>query len=343
MKDFTVLLETFRDARQISKKELAQRANLSTGYISLLTSGARKAPSEESVAALADALELDIKDRSRFFEAAGFPAHYALLNFKANNVKADWGEAPNVQAFYGRIKDLEDLENWIVHDRCQLVSVLGMAGVGKTMLTARLAQTIQNRFDYVFWRSLQHAPSVKSIVEECVQLFSDQRQHVLPDKIDEQISLLIECLQEHRCLIVLDTFDSILKPGTTAGNYQEGYEGYGTLLLRIGEIKHQSCLVLTSREKLREIPRLEGKSLPARSMGLTGMEPAEAKEILQDENLIGSDETWARFVNLCFGNPLVLKLSSEPIRELFARDIAAFLNESQAFVGDIYRVALTRI
>src|SRR2546421_3478426 len=142
MKEFTVLLETFRDARQLSKKELAQRANLSTGYISLLTSGARKAPSEESVAALADALELDIKDRSRFFEAAGFPAHYALLNFKANNVKADWGEAPNVQAFYGRIKDLEDLENWIVHDRCQLVAVFGMAGVGKTMLSVRVGQTI---------------------------------------------------------------------------------------------------------------------------------------------------------------------------------------------------------
>src|SRR5437588_12823911 len=107
MKNFTELLEEFREARQISKKDLAHGANLSTGYISLLTSGARKAPSEETVAALADALELDTKDRSRFFEAAGFPGDHTTLNFKVNNVKADWAEAPNVQAFYGRGRDLE--------------------------------------------------------------------------------------------------------------------------------------------------------------------------------------------------------------------------------------------
>ncbi len=336
MKNFTELLEEFREARQISKKDLAHRANLSTGYISLLTSGARKAPSEETVAALADALKLDIKDRTRFFEAAGFPAHYAALNFKASNVKANWGEAPNVQAFYGRTEELEYLQNWIVRDRCQLVSILGMAGIGKTMLAATLAETIQNKFEYIFWRSLQHAPSVASILKECIELFSDQQYSNLSDDVEEQISVLIEYLREHRCLIVLDSFESILESGTTAGQYRASYEGYGRLLQHIGEVKHKSCLVLTSREKLREIPPLEGKSLPVRSMYLAGMKTAEAQEILKDENLFGTDETWARFVKLCGGNPLVLKLVSEPIRELFACDIAVFLNEKETVVGDIY-------
>src|SRR2546430_15700999 len=156
MKNFTELLEEFREARQISKKDLAHRANLSTGYISLLTSGARKAPSEETVAALADALKLDIKDRTRFFEAAGFPAHYAALNFKASNVKANWGEAPNVQAFYGNKEELEYLQNWIVRDGCRLGSILAMAGVGKTMFAAALAETIRTKYDDIFRRSLKH-------------------------------------------------------------------------------------------------------------------------------------------------------------------------------------------
>ncbi len=314
-KDFTEVLEELRSTRQVSKKELALRANLSSGYISLLTSGARKAPSEETVAALADALSLDINDRLRLFEAAGFPSHYASLNFRTGNVKADWGEAPNVQVFYGRKKQLEELEKWIVRDHCQLVSVLGMGGIGKTMLAAKLAETIQNTFEYVFWRSLQHAPSVQSILKEYIQLFSYQPHNNLPDDVDELISILIEYLREHRCLIVLDNFESILEAGTTAGHYRPGFEGYGQLLQRIGEVKHKSCLLLTSREKLREIPRLEGKRLPVRSMHLIGVEIAEAEEILKDENLQGTDETWERFVKLYGGNPLALKLACEPIQD----------------------------
>ncbi len=331
MNDFTEILEVLREKRQVSKKDLAQRARISPSYISLLTRGERVAPSEDTVVALANALELDTKDRERLFKAAGYSPRYASVN-----VKVDWGESPNVQAFRGRKKDLEELENWIVRDHCQLVSVLGMPAIGKTMIATKLAESIQNTFEYVFWRSLRHAPSFENLLKECIQLFSDQQRNILPDKIDEQISFLMNYLREHRCLIVLDSFESIVKPGTTAGHYQEGFEGYGKLLLSIGGIKHQSCLVLTSREKLKEIPRLEGRGFPVRSMHLSGVEPAEAKEILSNENLIGSDETWAKFVEFCFGNPLVLKLSSEPIRELFARDIAAFLNESEVDIGDIY-------
>src|SRR5947209_1115429 len=74
MPNFMELLEELREARAISKKDMAVRASLSPGYISLLTRGTRKAPSEEVVHALAEALGLGAKERIELFEAAGYSA-----------------------------------------------------------------------------------------------------------------------------------------------------------------------------------------------------------------------------------------------------------------------------
>src|SRR5947209_1342071 len=99
--------------------------------------------------------------------------------------------------------------------------------------------------------------------------------------------LLIKYLREQHCLVILDNLESVLGHGNRTGQYQEGYEGYSTLIQRIGEVKHQSCLILTSREKPREISRLEGKTHPIRSMQVSGVELSEARKILENEALVG--------------------------------------------------------
>jgi hypothetical protein len=65
----------------------------------------------------------------------------------------DWGEAPDSTGFTGRTQELATLERWIVDERCRLVALLGMGGMGKTALAIKLAQAVQHRFDYVVWRS----------------------------------------------------------------------------------------------------------------------------------------------------------------------------------------------
>jgi flagellar biosynthesis GTPase FlhF len=55
----------------------------------------------------------------------------------------DWGEALDVSLFYGRAAELATLEQWLCHDQCRLVMLLGMGGIGKTALSVRLAEQFQ--------------------------------------------------------------------------------------------------------------------------------------------------------------------------------------------------------
>jgi WD40 repeat protein len=250
--------------------------------------------------------------------------------------KVDWGEAPQTRQFYGRGKELAELEQWIVRDRCRTVAVLGLGGIGKTALAAKLAEQIKDEFASVFWRSLQNAPPLEGILKNCIQFFSNQQRIDLPEDVDNQISLLIEYLRDHRSLLVLDNIETVLQAGKPAGKYREGYQGYGRLIQRIGEVQHRSCLLLTSREKPKEVAQLEGKTSPIRSLHLLGLGQLEGQDLLKDKGLFGSDETWVALIDLYSGNPLALKLVSEPIREVFGGNVAEFLKEEETVVSDIY-------
>ncbi|MEH2300235.1 MAG: NB-ARC domain-containing protein [Nostoc sp.] len=170
----------------------------------------------------------------------------------------NWGEAIDVSQFYGRTTELETLSQWIVRDRTRVVTLLGMGGMGKTALSVKLAEQLQEEFEYVIWRSLRHAPFLQDKVTECIKILSHQQITTLPADPHEQITCLIEYLRKSRCLLILDNFDTLLQHGEQTGCYGEGYEPYGELLWRLGETQHQSCVLLTSREKPAEIAALEG-------------------------------------------------------------------------------------
>lgn len=168
---------------------------------------------------------------------------------------------------------------------------------------------------------------------------SNQQETNLPETIDSRISLLINYLRSSRCLLVLDNFDTILKTGEYSGCYREGYEGYGELIRRVGETNHQSCLLLTSREKPKEIALLEGETSAVRSLQLMGLQEAEAKEIFKDKGLSGSEEERRKLTDYYRGNPLVLKIAATSIQCLFTGSISKFL-EQDTTVFELIRVVL---
>ncbi|MER3439371.1 MAG: XRE family transcriptional regulator [Chloroflexota bacterium] len=68
---FGKLLEVYRAAKGWTKAQLAERAGLDPSAISRLESGQR-VPERQTVALVADALELSPLDRERLYAAAGY-------------------------------------------------------------------------------------------------------------------------------------------------------------------------------------------------------------------------------------------------------------------------------
>ncbi|CAG0936430.1 phosphoinositide-3-kinase, regulatory subunit 4 [Thermoflexales bacterium] len=266
-------------------------------------------------------------------------------------VQVDWGEAPDVSVFFGRTKELEDLQHWILGDRCRLVAVIGIAGVGKTRLsiklggigktdlTAKLAEGIQQQFNFVIWRSLFNAPLLTDILPDIIRFVSNQQESV-SDNANDQISRLLYYLKEHRCLLILDNMEAVLQAGDASIHYRKGYEDYGNLLRRIGEVAHQSCLLLTSREKLPEIAQLEGTRKTVRSLELGGLDEINGRRLVEEfetaDSFSGSDKDWKELIKLYDGNPLALELAAKHVQEVFSGDIAVFLNKGKLVFTDLH-------
>ncbi|MEH2081553.1 MAG: NB-ARC domain-containing protein [Nostoc sp.] len=258
-------------------------------------------------------------------------------DYSSSKNRLDWGEAIFNLAFYGRIEELITLEQWILNEHCQLVALLGIGGIGKTALSVKFAQKIQDNFEYVIWRSLREAPPVKIILGNLIQFLSDEQETEsnLPESFSDRVSRLLYYLQNYRCLVILDNAESILRSGSRAGLYREGYEEYGEFLRRVGEATHQSCLVLTSREKPREIAFLEGQALPVRSLLLSGLKVAEGQEILKLKGLSAAEDEWKVMIERYAGNPLALKIVATTIQDIFDGNMTDFLQQDTAVFGDI--------
>ena len=260
----------------------------------------------------------------------------AEIEEKAAPSCQDWGDAPDVSIFFGRNEELARLEGWIVTERCKLVAILGMRGVGKSKLSAKLGKGIQEEFEYIIWRSLLHSPSVEEILADSIEFLSDGEEVNLPNTLNGKILRLINYLSQHRCLLILDNVEAILQGNQNSGLYREGYEGYEELFRTIGEVPHSSCLLLNSREKPKVIAKMEGANNPVRFFNLGGLNYLEGRDILTViGSFSGSDAVWRELIEFYNGNPLSLKLAAHHIQEVFAGNIANFIAEGQLIFNDM--------
>jgi hypothetical protein len=265
--------------------------------------------------------------------------HSSQVNAKANTSissqqnSVDWGEAPNIQAFYGRTEEVAKLEQWILGDRCHLLAVCGMGGIGKTALVVKLAENIHTKFDYFIWRSLRGA-------QPTAQLLADLLQFLGFSQTGCDISDLLEILRQKRCLIVLDDFEATLQDGELVGAYRQGCEGYAEFLQRIGCERHQSSLILIGREQPKEISMNQGEDQLIRHYKVNGLQRQGAFELLRARGFTGSENGLEALVQQYRGNPSALRIVAGTIQELFNGNVSEFLKQTALALGDVLRTLL---
>src|SRR2546425_613560 len=249
--------------------------------------------------------------------------------------RLDWGEALDVPSFYGRESELATLVRWVVEERCRLVSVLGLGGIGKSAVVVRAMRELASHFDVVLFRSLRDAPDCSALLESCLAVLAPEQQDLLPQSLERRLSRLLEELRRRRVLLVLDNLEVLLAEGEALGKPRPGYEGYGHLLEQVAHTGHQSCLLLTSREQPAALRALESRRALVRSLRLSGLETAACAQLLAEHELTGSPEEYARLAALYAGNPLALGIVAETIADLFGGAISSFLSAGTILFGSI--------
>lgn len=261
--------------------------------------------------------------------------------------RLDLRDAPEIKTFYNYPNSpLTAIENAIAHQNCRLLTITGMTGTGKSAIARNLIPQIQTQFDRIIWRSLRTSPPLETTLKTLIQFLSNQNPPlprggeggVFPANTDDQLSILIETLRENRCLIILDDVQQILSSGQLAGHYKPGYENYGTLFKLIGEITHNSCLILNSWEPPSDILTFTDDNSAVCLLQLTGLGEL-ATELLKEKGLL-DEEQWPELIEFYQGNPLWLKLVAQTINNLFNGRVSQYLSYQPVFLSDELRPIL---
>jgi AAA ATPase domain len=264
------------------------------------------------------------------------------LNLDGHKVKFKRGvgnDIPDLFSFYVRDLELKQLKHWIVEDKCQLINIVGVNGIGKTALASQLAAQISDKFECVIWQSLRSRRSLVDLLDRDllpylpIEIIADAHHD-----LETRISLLIEQLSKHRCLIILDDTHRIFSSGNLAGTYNDECQEYKDFFRRISESNHQSCLVLIGREQPREFALLD-RSI--RTLTLDGLDPEAQQQILKDRGMVNSDR-WVKEIAYYGGNPLYLNVVATTIKDIFGGIIDDFCQDRRLFLTNDLKLILQR-
>ncbi len=248
------------------------------------------------------------------------PSPAALPSQKLEARVADWGEGiqsldtklETERRFYGRTDELATLTSWCLQYRCRTIALIGMGGIGKSTLAWELAHQLAAHFEQTIWRSLLNRPSATELCADLLKFFSSHQSDELPDTLEGQIALLIDFLSHSRCLLIFDNVESILAGRVQSGKYRSDYEDYDLLFKSIGELSHQSCLLLTSREQPYTITRSQiANPQLVRSLNVGGLASAPGHHLIQSYGCSAlPDWMWQEVYQHYGGNPLALKIAA---------------------------------
>lgn len=241
----------------------------------------------------------------------------------------DLGNAPAYFQCYGRIQELKTAHNLIFQNNVNLIAIYGILGIGKTTLALKIIQKNQKKFDYIIYQSLYFKPSLEYTLNRFLEILPNNQK--LNSNIDFKISQLIKCLQQHKCLLVIDDVDNLFIPKNLSGTYQSQLENYRVLFEKVAKTSHNSCLIVCSREKPEEFSQWENNENHNKvySMKLNGLGD-DCINLLKDKKLT-DQEHWKILIDRYKSHPLYVKEIAIFISEVFNGSVSRFVEQNKEY------------
>ena len=222
----------------------------------------------------------------------------------------DWGDAPDIEQFYGREQELQQLQTWVRRDNAKLINISGLGGNGKTTLALALAEQLQPQFEHIIWRSANTVSSLEALLTDCLD--------VSIETVDQGLRQLLKKMQRPMLLVIDDLNDTRLAT-------------YSDFLYQISRARHQSCVVVISRQPLP--PQFQTLNR-AYQLSLSGLSEVAAVKLLRTQGCSGQPHQLKTLACLYSHSPLALKLVASTLQTVFGSQIGPFLAQETLILPD---------
>ncbi|MDJ0508825.1 MAG: hypothetical protein QNJ64_06195 [Crocosphaera sp.] len=301
-----------------SQQALAEHLGLSRDVISRFLNG--KPVDRLNAEEICSALGRDVKEVTYIEED-----EVNTEETQTKQTKIDWGESTDnsgIFDIYARKKELETLTKWIIEDKCRLIFIEGMKGMGQTHLSYQLVQKNKKNFDFVILRSLDQYESIDELLTDWLY-FINKEDDIEKLNIEHKIDKIILNYNTYRCLFILINIEC--KIAQSSFTFED--KNYDILLKKIANKQEKSCLVMTSNMEPREISLLVAQNEWSRRLEI---EPLSVEAIKNLFNRVGSfegeEEDWKLLRDTYRGNPFILVNVAINIKKSFAGNITHFIS-----------------
>ena len=198
------------------------------------------------------------------------------------------------------------LHNYFADAQVRLVELCAAGGYGKSALAARVYRQATG-FEKKLWANFQEPASFDTFARWVIQQVIGEEKYALRrelyerDSAEELVIKSLNVLRGTRCLLVLDNLETLFQSSQLWKHYGEFLAGW----LAPGE---GGTILLTSQYRL-ELPT--GAWRWETVKGLTNL---QGMALLKAQNIEGSEEDLAAFVEATGGHPLMLQLAASWLR-----------------------------
>jgi tetratricopeptide (TPR) repeat protein len=202
---------------------------------------------------------------------------------------------------------------YLIDDAVRLVGIYGAGGFGKSALAAQVYRQAQG-FSHRLWANFEEPTDFGTFGRWLIQellgeaAYAQVRDLYERDTAAELTVKMLNKLSERRCLLVLDNLETLFQT-------EELWQPYGVFLADWLRIASAGKLMLTSQLQL-DLPGSAWRWLP-----LKGLEVEQGVALLQAQQIEGSDEQLAEFVNKVDGHPLLLRLAASWLQQQAANEL----------------------